>query len=157
MISTFLTDFPCPCCNRCKISHLILPPLLTLTRNYPGICRITSGYRCHAYNEFIAGAPYSLHLDGKAVDLAPVNCTMPDLVNAALTIRDFAYGGFGWYPKRGIIHLDVRPRPAHWCRIDNTYVELWEKWQTCYPLDPLPKVPCTLRIPPPEHSAPLPP
>ena len=138
----------CPCCNKVFLHARLVAALTWLDRDFAPRFRVTSGYRCPAHNAAVHGHPQSLHLFGLALDLAPVHVDMPELVRAVLSVPNFAVGGFGWYPQRGIIHVDVRQSPANWCRINDHHGDLQAEWRKRYPLHPLPKVAATQ----PNHS-----
>jgi len=146
-----LIAYLCPCCNRGLMSEPLSLAILELIRQHGEHWRITSGYRCDKHNRPVGGSPNSKHLTGDAIDLAPARITMPELVDQVLSIPAFAEGGFGWYPRRGIIHVDVRTTPDSWCQIDHRSANLLEVWSTQWPDHPLPKVPATLKW---FHAAP---
>ena len=69
---------------------------------------IISGYRSPKYNALLVregkgAAKHSLHLQGKAVD---IRIPEVDLDILKKTARSLEYGGVGYYPKSGFIHLD---------------------------------------------------
>jgi hypothetical protein len=134
----------CPCCKKVFLYSRLVAALAWLDRDFAHRYRVTSGYRCPEHNAAVHGHPQSLHLFGLAMDLAPVDVDMPELVRAVLSVPNFAVGGFGWYPQRGMIHVDVRQCPANWCRINDHHGDLATEWRKRYPLNPLPKVPATL-------------
>lgn len=142
-----ITQYPnlaCPCCGLAHLDPALVHAVEHLhSLAYPWFA-ITSGYRCASHNQTVAGNPHSFHLFGQAIDVRPVRFPMPSLVRLALSIPAFAAGGFGWYPARDIIHLDLRLVPASWCRPNNHYEDLIATWAHRFPLDPLPLVPATL-------------
>lgn len=69
---------------------------------------IISGYRSPAYNELLRQqgrgvAKRSLHLEGKAIDIRVPGVKLSALRRAALSLE---YGGVGYYPHTGFVHLD---------------------------------------------------
>jgi uncharacterized protein YcbK (DUF882 family) len=69
---------------------------------------IISGYRSPAYNNLLISqgrgvAKNSLHLQGKAIDFRVPSVELSLLKKIALSI---GYGGVGYYPRSGFIHLD---------------------------------------------------
>lgn len=65
---------------------------------------VTSGYRSPAHNKAEGGEPGSLHLEGRAFDIAIANHDPTRLEDAA---RRFGFGGIGRYPNNGFIHIDT--------------------------------------------------
>lgn len=67
-----LQEFECPCCKRVVLNRMLIIKLEEL-RDRIGIpIKITSGYRCPAYNSKVAGHAFSLHTQGRAVDIAAI-------------------------------------------------------------------------------------
>ena len=69
---------------------------------------IISGFRSSEYNRLLVRegrgvARHSLHLLGKAIDLCIPKTRLDVLRQTALDLR---YGGVGYYPRRGFVHLD---------------------------------------------------
>jgi uncharacterized protein YcbK (DUF882 family) len=69
---------------------------------------VISGYRSPAYNERLRQegrgvAKRSLHLEGKAIDVRVPSVKLAALKRAALSLQ---YGGVGYYPRTGFVHLD---------------------------------------------------
>jgi uncharacterized protein YcbK (DUF882 family) len=69
---------------------------------------IISGYRSPKYNELLIKnghrvARHSLHLTGRAIDIAFPNIALDEVRRAALDLRR---GGVGYYPTDGFIHID---------------------------------------------------
>lgn len=80
----------------------------------PGV-RIVSGYRSPAYNAAVNGALKSQHLQGLAVDLAPLNGNVAALnrtVLALISSGTLPEGGIGLY--RTFLHYDLRGTKARW-------------------------------------------
>lgn len=71
---------------------------------------VICGYRSPATNAaLIAGgrsgvASNSLHVQGKAADIALPGCPVDDLRDAALALQA---GGVGYYPRSGFVHVDT--------------------------------------------------
>jgi uncharacterized protein YcbK (DUF882 family) len=70
---------------------------------------VISGYRSPASNAKLRAqsggvASRSLHMDGKAIDIALPGCRLSDLRRAALSLRA---GGVGYYPASGFVHVDT--------------------------------------------------
>lgn len=69
---------------------------------------IISGYRSPVYNSLLRQegrhvAKHSLHLKGKAIDIAIPGIGLDRVRHTALNLR---YGGVGYYPKTGFVHVD---------------------------------------------------
>ena len=70
---------------------------------------VISGYRSPASNASLRAhssgvANRSLHMSGKAIDIALPGCKLADLRRAALSLRA---GGVGYYPASGFVHVDT--------------------------------------------------
>lgn len=70
---------------------------------------VISGYRSPASNSLLRSqsggvANRSLHMSGKAIDVALPGCKLADLRQAALSLRA---GGVGYYPASGFVHVDT--------------------------------------------------
>lgn len=69
---------------------------------------IISGYRSPEYNGLLRReghhvARHSLHMKGKAIDIAVPGVGLDKLRRTALNLR---YGGVGYYPGPGFVHID---------------------------------------------------
>lgn len=69
---------------------------------------VISGYRSPKYNELLIKkghrvARHSLHLTGRAIDIAFPSVELEEVRRAALDLRR---GGVGYYPGDGFVHLD---------------------------------------------------
>lgn len=69
---------------------------------------ITSGHRCAIWNATVGGAPLSMHKK-LAFDVA---LARHDPMRLETLARDVGFMGFGY--GLTFLHLDTRPRPAHW-------------------------------------------
>jgi uncharacterized protein YcbK (DUF882 family) len=72
---------------------------------------VVCGYRSPKTNAALrahnpAVAEYSLHMEGKAVDIQLPGVPLQTLYKAALEMKA---GGVGYYPRTGFIHVDVGP------------------------------------------------
>ncbi len=83
---------------------------LTIRLRSASPVQVISGYRSPATNALLhAGDPAgvaenSLHLTGKAMDLAFESKPLRRIRDAALSLRG---GGVGYYPESGFVHLDI--------------------------------------------------
>lgn len=69
---------------------------------------IISGYRSPEYNGLLRReghrvARHSLHMEGKAIDISVPGVGLDKLRRTALTMK---YGGVGYYPSAGFVHID---------------------------------------------------
>jgi uncharacterized protein YcbK (DUF882 family) len=69
---------------------------------------IISGFRSRKYNGILHHedrhvAKHSLHMVGKAIDFFIPRIALKSLRTAALSLR---YGGVGYYPQTGFVHID---------------------------------------------------
>jgi uncharacterized protein YcbK (DUF882 family) len=69
---------------------------------------IVSGFRSEEYNEMLLErgrgvSKNSLHVQGKAIDFFIPRIALDNLRTAALDLR---YGGVGYYPQTGFVHID---------------------------------------------------
>ena len=67
---------------------------------------VLSGYRDPAHNKRERGKKRSQHLLGQAFDIACPRARMKSLQQAA---KECGFTGFGYYPKRGFLHVDTGP------------------------------------------------
>lgn len=69
---------------------------------------IISGYRSPSYNSLLSSkgghvAKHSLHLVGKAIDIAIPGADLHTIRSTAVALR---LGGVGYYPAAGFVHID---------------------------------------------------
>lgn len=68
-----LQEFECPCCKRVIVNKKLVEKLEQLRERINAPLKITSGYRCPEHNRVIGGHPFSLHTQGRAVDIVLLN------------------------------------------------------------------------------------
>ena len=68
---------------------------------------ITSFYRCDEYNKSIGGAISSMHLVGRAVDIAQTFDNIDEFISLA---SDIGFTTILYYPSRKFFHIDTRQR-----------------------------------------------
>ncbi len=69
---------------------------------------VISGYRSPKYNDYLLSqghkvAKYSLHLEGRAIDIRIPGTALSNLQRTALSLR---IGGVGYYPSGDFVHID---------------------------------------------------
>ncbi len=67
---------------------------------------IRSAYRSPEHNKAVGGAPASKHMQGTAFDIAMAN---HDPVVFEAAARAVGFLGFGFYPRSGLMHIDLGP------------------------------------------------
>ena len=67
---------------------------------------VRSAYRSPEHNHAVGGATCSKHMDGTAFDIAMTN---HDPVAFEAAAREVGFLGFGFYPRSGLIHVDLGP------------------------------------------------
>jgi hypothetical protein len=72
--------------------------------------KILSGFRSEAHNERVGGAPGSLHLDGKAIDIDVSDLSRDERRNLIRRALEIGFTGIGVY--KNSIHLDTGKRRA---------------------------------------------
>ena len=76
-----------------------------------GEIHVISGYRSPEYNALLVkrgrrAARHSYHFEGQALDFYLPGTPLRAIRHAAMTLR---YGGVGFYPRAGFVHLDCGP------------------------------------------------
>lgn len=108
-VNEFLRDF------RTSDVHAIDPKLLDLLHSLSRSVRTTepfhviSGYRSPRTNQTLRAhstgvAKYSLHMEGKAIDIRLPGVALTDVRDRA---RRLARGGVGYYPGSDFVHVDT--------------------------------------------------
>ena len=114
------SEFVCKCSNdRCPGKSTVpstdlLGGLDQLRELAESPIEIVSGIRCRAHNRQVGGAEDSRHLPihADAADIVIQGKSVEEMVELALRIAVFRYGGIGIYDNR--IHVDTRPYLARW-------------------------------------------
>lgn len=99
-----LREFQCRCCGRVMTSSRILEMLERLRAAWGRPLVVTSGYRCRARNEAAGGAPRSLHMKGRAVDIA-VQANDQDLF--AVLARSAGFCGIINGREKNYVHIAI--------------------------------------------------
>ena len=68
---------------------------------------VTSGYRSPAHNRAVGGVKNSRHLRGEAFDIVMAN---HDPAEFEALAREVGFTGFGFYPDKGFMHIDIGDR-----------------------------------------------
>lgn len=104
------------CCKHCG-KNGCRPELLTALEALRAILSrpitINAAYRCPVHNKAVGGVRDSQHLLGLAADISVPGLTATQLETAARQIP--AIHGIGRDDYQHYLHLDLRPKPAHWC------------------------------------------
>ena len=100
-----LREFECRCCRKVMLSPGLLERLQALRALWGKPVVITSGYRCPSHNHAVGGVPNSLHLKGRAADIA-VERREQDAV--AAMARQVGFDSVITYGARNFIHLGVK-------------------------------------------------
>ena len=96
--------------SKIVLIHHTLPIALQMIREKIGkAINITNAYRTEAHNKMVGGASNSYHLYGMAADIWVRDITTVDLAKVIDTMFPTTYGVIA-YPKRGIVHFDVRAK-----------------------------------------------
>lgn len=83
----------------------VMNELEKIRNDYGHPIKITSGYRPPAINQAVGGASQSRHVQGDAVDIAPVS---GDLFHFQKYIDENWYGALGYGARKGFVHIDCR-------------------------------------------------
>ena len=109
------SEFACKCgCGFDTVDTTLLHVLEYVRGAVKSPIIITSGCRCPEHNAKIGGSKGSKHMQGRAAD---IKC--PDVMFETLKAKvdHFmeGWGGVGYYPNQGFIHIDTRSGPpARW-------------------------------------------
>jgi uncharacterized protein YcbK (DUF882 family) len=105
------SEFACRCgCGFDTVDSELIKILEEVRDYFATPVRITSGCRCHEYNEKIGGAYKSQHKLGRAADI--VLTVEPDVVADYLAVMDV--GGVGRYSTFSHVDSRTTDRPARW-------------------------------------------
>jgi uncharacterized protein YcbK (DUF882 family) len=114
-------DKPCSCHGAVLTDSTLVSILQEIRESTAQAIRVTSAFRCDAYNRAVGGHPSSFHRVGLAADI-----TSPRLrsnlesyaleVGQILTVTLPGQGNVIWYPDRAFIHVDVGHRIAELVR-----------------------------------------
>lgn len=138
------SEFRCRCgvCGLQSVDQLLVVALegarRTVGAYFGGAdvgCVVESGVRCASWNERVGGTTGSWHVPrastaaghpvgkvGYAADVRFTRGVQRDWVLALSGFDMTRKMGFGIYPGRGIIHLDVRGSFARWGKVGSGYV-----------------------------------
>ncbi len=102
-----LKEFHCRHCQQVKLDSELLNKLQELRTLLNRAIVITSGFRCEEHNTAVGGAPGSLHMQGKAADIAirPTGLTASKLLEKC---NEIGFTGIGVYAEQGFVHVDIR-------------------------------------------------
>lgn len=83
----------------------VMTELEKIRIDYGKPIKITSGYRPKAINQAVGGASQSRHIQGDAVDIAPVSGDISDFQQY---LDKNWYGALGYGARKGFVHIDCR-------------------------------------------------
>lgn len=106
-----------------KNAIAILMELEKIRKAWDGPIEITSGYRPPAVNSACGGALYSQHLNGHAVDIAPIGGDIHKFQKWLDYRWEDALGYGAW---KGFVHLDMREGRGFVPGGSNTYGARWD-------------------------------
>ena len=107
----YLSEFESPDTKEVKVDPELIEKLEKLRKRIGQPLVINSGYRTKEHNKSEGGADGSLHLPGKAADIAKVKGLTID--EMAVLAQKMGFDGIGKYYWG--IHVDVRENgPARW-------------------------------------------
>lgn len=105
-----LSEFESADTKEVKIDSKLVEKLEKLRRRIGQPLRINSGYRTPKHNKAVGGAKNSLHMTGKAADIAKVpGLSIDEMFVLAESIGFDGIGRYNWG-----IHVDVRGNKARW-------------------------------------------
>ena len=97
-------EFKCPCCGKVDMSSALILKLQDLRYLINKPIKITSGYRCSAYNKSIGGYSHSPHLAGEGADIQVKGMSIITLAMIASKIAGIRLGIYFSH-----LHIDIRP------------------------------------------------
>lgn len=100
-----LREFVCPCCGAVKVYPELVQKLESLRQRIGRPIVLNSGYRCPEHNRQVNGKEHSLHLAGKAADIAVHGLGLQQLLKE---VEKENFGGIGVYPN--FLHVDIGER-----------------------------------------------
>ena len=110
------SEFNCPCCGQNQMNNDFLEQLdraRAYAQHFDKDCCvfvITSGYRCGWHNEQKGGHENSLHMKGRAADIAVKSDHHRFVIINALRWAGFTHIGIG----KDFIHVDNSEKQAIW-------------------------------------------
>ncbi len=97
-----LREFQCRCCGCVRLSPLLLERLEALRCALDRPVVVTSGYRCPAHNASVGGAARSLHMTGRAADIAVARS---EYARVAAVAREIGFSEILPGGRRNYLHL----------------------------------------------------
>ena len=80
--------------------------------------KVSSGYRSPAHNRAVGGAPDSLHVSGRALDLWFTDGAFASNVSGYISkARALGLTGIGIYHGKPMLHVDNREKPGSWAKL----------------------------------------
>lgn len=109
------SEFACKCgCGFDTIDSRTLKILNDVRTYFDAPVIVHSAARCERYNTQIGGSARSQHIVGRAADFHVKGVSLLE-VYEYLSDQMEGWGGLGFYPRSGFIHVDSRTTgPARW-------------------------------------------
>jgi len=95
--------------GRLTIEPRLLSYLDLLRGHFGGPLTVFSAFRSPYHNAFVGGAPFSYHVQAKAVDLSTRG---QDRLLMERLAKEIGFMGFGYY--HTFLHIDIRDTSAQW-------------------------------------------
>lgn len=105
------SELRCSHCGENKMQPEFLAQLNKLRETWGKLLILTSAYRCPAHNAAVGGVPGSMHVKGRAVDIAWGTWAKEAQYSFTL-LASTQFNGIGINPQ--FLHVDNRKKPARW-------------------------------------------
>lgn len=99
-------EISCKHCGEMYLDTASMDALERLRASWGQAIILNSAHRCVTHNKAVDGTPNSQHLK------IAFDCRCPKDQQAAFAnaARGAGFGGIGYYPNRGFVHIDIVPR-----------------------------------------------
>jgi len=108
-------EFACRCgCGFDTVDSSLLVMMTAIRHYFDKPVVVHSGARCKTHNQNSGGGKNSQHLIGRACDFHVKDVSLEEVMNVAEDLMD-GWGGLGYYPESGFVHVDTRSgKMARW-------------------------------------------